>query len=81
MLPPVLRALFIADWNTVEPPAAFSHRSAMTREAQALRGDHNFSPDTCIRDVAIALRRNVDQVAFNQVLSYLPDGAAEFWSI
>lgn len=53
----------------------------MTREAQALRGDHNFSPDTCIRDVAIALRRNVDQVAFNQVLSYLPDGAAEFWSI
>lgn len=80
VLPPVLRALFVSDWDTAEPRAAFLDRTALTREAQALRGDHNFSPDTCIRDVATALRENVDEGAFDQVLSSLPEGADEFWS-
>ncbi len=80
VLPPVLRAIFVADWNTKEPIVPFSDRASMTREAQALRVDHNFSPDTCIRDVALALRRSIDVDALNQVLSSLPEGAAEFWS-
>jgi uncharacterized protein (DUF2267 family) len=80
-LPPVLTAIFIADWDTSEPIVAFAERAAMTREAQALRADHNFSPDTCIRDVASALRKCVDEDALNHVLSSMPEGAAEFWSI
>ncbi len=80
VLPPVLRAIFVADWNPKDPVIPFSGRAAMTREVQALRQDHNFSPDTCIRDIALALRRSIDVDALNQVLSSLPEGAAEFWS-
>lgn len=51
----------------------------MTAEVKALQAAHNFSPDTCIRDVAEALRRHVDLEAFEAVLAELPRGAAEFW--
>jgi uncharacterized protein (DUF2267 family) len=51
----------------------------MTHEAQALRKDHNFAPDTCIEDVAAALRQNTDRDAFDRVLASLPKGAVDFW--
>lgn len=79
VLPVGLRALFVADWNTNEPRRSFEDREIMTKEAQALRAAHNFAPETAIRDVAGALRRHVDETAFNQVLTRLPEGAAEFW--
>lgn len=79
VLPPVLRALFVADWDPDEPRRPFESREAMTKEAQALRRDHNFAPDTAIRDVAIALRKNVDVGALDRVLGTLPAGAADFW--
>lgn len=53
----------------------------MTREVQSLRRDHNFAPETAIRDVAVALRNNVDRKAFDQALASLPPGATEFWSV
>ena len=55
VLPPVLRALFVAGWDVEEPRRAFGDRPAMTVEVQSLRGNHNVSPDTSIRDVAQAL--------------------------
>ena len=51
----------------------------MTKEVQALRADHNFSPETAIRDVAVALRQNVDESALDRVLARLPEGAVRFW--
>lgn len=80
VLPPVLRAIFVADWDIDEPKQPFADRAAMTREVQALRRDHNFSPDTAIRDVAGALRRNIDQAALDRILALLPNGASEFWN-
>ncbi|MBY5363107.1 DUF2267 domain-containing protein [Rhizobium leguminosarum] len=79
VLPPVLRAIFVADWNPDEAKRSFEDRAEMTREAQSLRGDHDFSPDTAIRDVAIAVRKHADAAAFDRVLKTLPDGAEEFW--
>jgi uncharacterized protein (DUF2267 family) len=79
VLPPMLRALFIADWDPEEPRRPFEDRNVMTREVQALRVDHNFAPDTAIRDVARALRRHVDVEKFDRLLARLPDGAAQFW--
>jgi len=81
VLPPVLRAIFVADWDTSEPPRAFDDRVAMTREVQALRAAHNFSPDTAIRDVAQALRRHVDGAALERVLATLPAGARDYWAV
>ncbi|MBX9592320.1 MAG: DUF2267 domain-containing protein [Hyphomonadaceae bacterium] len=56
-LPPVLRAIFVDDWDPNEPSRPFEDRATMTREVQALRRDHNLAPDTSIRDVAIAAGR------------------------
>ena len=79
ILPVGARALFVADWDVDEPKRPFEDHAVMTREVQALRSEHNFAPETAIRDVARALRRNVDESAFERVLSALPDGAREFW--
>jgi len=81
VLPPVLRALFIADWNLDEPRRPFEDRATMTREVQTLRPDHNFAPDSSIGDVAAALRRNIDQVELDRVLASLPPGALAFWQV
>ncbi|BFU88910.1 MAG: hypothetical protein NTAFB01_00970 [Nitrospira sp.] len=78
ILPPVLRALFMEDWKTNEPVQEFGTRTQMTLEVQSLRKEHNFAPDTAIRDVAEAVRRNVDQAHLDRVLSELPRGARDF---
>ena len=79
VLPAVLRAIFVADWDTDEPQRAFEDRATMTKEVQALRAAHSLGPDTAIQDVAKALRRSVDQTALDRVLAELPQGAAQFW--
>ena len=80
-LPAGLRALFVADWDLDEPRLPFGDRTAMTREVQSLRPDHNMSPDSAIRDVARALRQNVDTAAFDRMLARLPQAAAAFWRL
>lgn len=52
----------------------------MTREVKLLREDHNFSTDIAILDVAEALRRHIDEEAFDKLLEKLPEGAIEFWT-
>ena len=79
ILPPVLRAIFVTDWDIDASRAGFTDREALTREVQALRPDHNLSPDSSIRDVARALRLNVDEQVLDRVLARLPAGAAAFW--
>jgi uncharacterized protein (DUF2267 family) len=81
VLPPILRAIFVTDWDIDEPRQPFGDCRTMTAEVQALRADHNFAPDTAIRDVAFALRRHIDEEAFDRNLTQLPKGASEFWSI
>jgi len=79
VLPVGLRALFVADWDIHDPKRPFEDRAAMTKEAQSLRPLHNFAPETAIHDVAIALRRNVDEATLDRILATLPQGATQFW--
>jgi uncharacterized protein (DUF2267 family) len=81
VLPPILRAIFVTDWDIDESRQPFECRRIMTAEVQALRADHNFAPETAIRDVALALRRHIDEAAFNCTLTQMPKGAPEFWCI
>ncbi|QGM45693.1 DUF2267 domain-containing protein [Methylocystis heyeri] len=81
VLPPVLRAIFVSEWDINEPKLAFESRERMTAEVKSLRADHNFSPDTAIRDVATALRKNVNETEFDRVLAALPKEAVEFWRV
>ena len=80
VLPPVLRAIFVADWDTDEPRRPFADRAAMTTEVQDLRRHHNFAPASAIADVAAALRRAMDADKLDRVLATLPAGAAEYWA-
>lgn len=80
ILPICLRALFVTDWNISEEKKSFESRGIMTKEVKSLREEHNFSTETAIRDVAEALRRHVDEEAFDKLLAQLPEGAAEFWT-
>ena len=79
VLPPILRSIFIADWDTNEPRRSFGDRAAMTREVQSLRAEHNFAPDTAIRVVAVALRKNINEARLDSVLTNLPTAARDFW--
>lgn len=79
ILPPILRAIFIADWKARECRRLFTAPDDLVREVQSLRRDHNFAPESAIRDVAAALRDRVDQGAFDALLEALPSGAAAFW--
>ncbi len=79
VLPPVLRAIFVADWDVDEPKRPFESRREMTLDVQSLRADHNFSPDTAIKDVATALRKAVNEESLDKVLATLPREAALFW--
>ncbi len=80
VLPPVLRAVFVADWDLDAPVLPFADRATLTREVQALRRDHNFAPDSAIADVAAALWLVCDRQALQNVLQGLPEGAVSFWA-
>jgi len=79
-LPVGLRALFLSNWTPGEAPRDFQDRETQAGEGRALRAAHNFSPEKAIRDVACALRRHVDEAAFERVLAQLPAGARDFWA-
>lgn len=81
ILPPVLRAIFVENWDIDEAKRPFLSRQALTREAQSLRRDHNFAPDSAIYDVAKALRMHIDQVKLDDFLAGLSAEAREYWSV
>jgi len=81
VLPPVLRAIFVSEWQPDVEPLPFADRAALTREVRSLRPAHNFSPDDAIPAVAQALRRQVDEPALERVLATLPPGAREYWAV
>ncbi|RVT87046.1 DUF2267 domain-containing protein [Rhodobacteraceae bacterium CCMM004] len=80
VLPSVLRAIFVQEW-TPGAPVPFASRDEMTREAQALRRNHNLTPDAAIEATAWALRRSVRQAELDRVLARLPEGSTAFWHV
>jgi uncharacterized protein (DUF2267 family) len=80
-LPPLLRALFFADWDPAEPRRPFGSVAEMTREVKGLRPDHNLSPDDAIANVASALRKVADPLELERALASLPPEARAFWGV
>jgi uncharacterized protein (DUF2267 family) len=81
LLPAVLRAIFVSDWDTREPLMPFLDREAMMDEVRALRHNHNFSTPSAIEDVTSAIRRHVDMPRLDAFLGTLPAGARAFWGL
>ncbi|NLR95684.1 DUF2267 domain-containing protein [Rhizobium sp. P38BS-XIX] len=79
VLPAVLGAILVSDWDTREPPRPFESREAMTSEVLAVRQDHNLAPRSVISDVAAAMRGHVDPIAFDQCLQRLGPDSMAFW--
>ncbi len=79
LLPPVLRSIFVSDWDTTEDILPFKTRQEMMAEVRALRHNHNLSTETAIEDVATTIRRHVDEVPFEQFLRTHSSDAARFW--
>lgn len=80
VLPAVLRALFVADWQ-VAPPLPPGARADWCRDAKALRPHHNLTPDNCVEATALALRKSVLREDLERVLVTLPPFATLFWSV
>ena len=81
ILPGCLRALLVQAWDIEAPTLPFASRAEMVREAQAVRKNHNLTPDNAIEAVAWALRRHVHQKDLDALLATLPEGAREFWRV
>ncbi|ACL55422.1 DUF2267 domain-containing protein [Methylobacterium nodulans] len=79
VLPPVLRAIFVSDWDPAEPVRDFADRETLTAEMLSVRGNHNVSPADAIAVVARVLRDHVDQEAYDRVLATLPEPARDYW--
>lgn len=79
VLPPVLRAIFVSDWDAEAPIKPFVSRDELMREIRAFRHDHNRSTESPIEDVTSTIRRHVDREAFKRVLDTLPPDARHFW--
>lgn len=77
VLPSVLRALFVSDWQLADP-AAPGTRADWTFDAMALRPHHNLTPPNCVEATAIALRKSILRNDLDPVLASLPPFAAEF---
>ena len=80
-LPAVLRAIFVHGWDAGAAPLPFGSRPEMTAEAQAVRKDHNLTPDDAIEAVAWALRRQVNARDFDRVLARIGPDAQAFWHV
>jgi len=80
VLPAMLRALFIADWDPSEPLTQSWDAESILADIQGLREHHNFAPETSQANVAAVLRRHVDEAAFEACLARLPAPARAFWA-
>ena len=81
VLPAVLRALFVNEWDVSAGPVPFGTREDMAREAENVRPHHNLTPDDCIAAVAWALRRHVRQRDLDRVLASIGPEAEDFWRV
>ncbi|WP_137128817.1 DUF2267 domain-containing protein [Rhizobium sp. FY34] len=81
LLPAVLRAIFVSDWDTKQQVSPFLDREVMMQEVRALRHNHNLSTPSAIEDVTSAIRRHMDEEKLRAFLDRLPEGALAFWGL
>ncbi|WP_244277615.1 DUF2267 domain-containing protein [Pseudovibrio axinellae] len=80
-LPPVLRAIFVSDWQTEQFISRFGDYQDWIMDVKALRTHHNFSQETAVCQVSKALRQYVDLSHFQATLETLGADAVRYWSI
>jgi uncharacterized protein (DUF2267 family) len=79
VLPPMVRAVFIEDWNPEQAVVPFGEPADWLADVRSVRARHNFSPPNAVTAAATALRRHVNADAFERVLAVLPAEASHYW--
>ena len=79
VLPTVVRAIFVDEWDTSEERRPFADLATMNEEVKHFRRHHNFSPDNAIQVVAGVLSRHVDKDALRSVLEGISPQASAYW--
>ena len=79
VLPPVLRAIFVSNWNVNEPALPFTDLGSLNQEVKTIRRSHNFSPDRSIEPVSSVLWKYVDARRFASTLEEISPDAISFW--
>lgn len=79
VLPAVLRAIFVADWDLSVERLPFGTVDAMNDEVILFRRHHNFSPDNSIQRVSKVLQRHVDKGQLRRVLTDISPAAVGYW--
>ena len=80
-LPPLLRAMFVEDWQPVADPPPFPEREQLVAEVLAVRADHSFAGQHSIAHVARCLGMVGDANRLSLALSSLPESARQFWKV
>lgn len=80
ILPAVVRAIFVFRWQPAVP-APWGGRDAQTKEAMALRPNHNLTPNNCIEATATALRAVVRADEIDPVLAQIGPEAEAYWQV
>lgn len=78
-LPPVLRAIFVSDWDIEVPLLPMTDRAGLQREIMAFRHNHNLSTPSALEDVGAALRETMGMAEFGRLIEALPPELARFW--
>ncbi|MGX9849322.1 DUF2267 domain-containing protein [Limimaricola litoreus] len=81
VLPCVLRAIFVENWDVTHPPATFRDRETLVAEVKKVRVNHNLTPDNAIEATAWAVRRCTNGRDFDRMLAKLPAEACAFWHV
>jgi len=80
ILPPVVRAIFVEDWDGHAAPIPFPENGQLLlAEVMSVRADHNLSPESAIGDVTAVLKRHIDKDRLERELKRLGDQATKFW--
>ncbi len=80
VLPPLIRAIFVADWDEIEFTGHFGSRESLALEVRSLRRNHNFSPSNAIEGVVTAIRANVEESRLDELLDSFPQEAKFYWA-
>lgn len=81
VLPSVLRAIFVRDWDVTAPPKPFPDRTALAAEVAQVRANHNLTPANAIEATAWAVRRCTNARDFERVIGGLSEDARAFWRV
>lgn len=79
LLPPMLRAMFVTDWDPEQAVLPFAPADAWMAEVKGLRHNHNLSTDRAIADVTDILKRHITAAALADFLAGLPPEAQGFF--